>query len=85
MKTTRTLNQIKKEDPISYVILLLKGRYEGSLTYAYENWGDPAEDMEGWSSYREAAIEALEGDGSGIPGDSSENRKLQLAYKRMKK
>ena len=80
----RTLAKIKKDDPVSYVILLMKGDYEGSLKYAYDNWGDPAEDMEGWSSYRESAVWSLENNGEGIPEDDpAEIHKLVSAYNKM--
>ncbi len=63
----RTLVKIRKEDPVSYVILLMKGEYEGSVQYAHKEWGDPINDMEGWSSYRESAVWSLENKGEGIP------------------
>jgi hypothetical protein len=81
----RTLAKIKKEDPVSYVILLMKGEYEGSIQYAYKEWGDPINDMEGWSSYRESAVWSLENKGEGIPGDFSEEdiQKMVTQYQNM--
>ena len=77
----RTLAKIRKEDPVSYVVLMMKGEYEGSITYAYREWGDPIDDMDGWQSYREAAVWSLENNGEGIPSDSDEEvQKLVKAY-----
>lgn len=77
----RTLAKIRKEDPVSYVILMMKGEYEGSITYAFSEWGDPIDDMDGWQSYREAAVWSLENNGEGIPADSDEEiQKLVKAY-----
>lgn len=81
----RTLAKIRKEDPVSYVILLMKGEYEGSVQYAHKEWGDPIDDMDGWSSYREAAVWSLENKGEGIPGDFSEEeiQKMVTQYANM--